>query len=342
MTAAVIADDFTGAHEMGALLADAGLRVHVAAAWESPCDLDGDAWVFNTESRHLPPKQAAARVRSVTSALLALGVERFYKKTDSTLRGPIAAELAAFSDVLADRPVVYVPAYPRLGRTVVNGELLVDGNVVTATAFGRDLLNPVTESSVPEMLRQGGCEQVQLAPDVQRLRSGVIYVFDGVTELDLEEIAKALDPSSVAAAGPGGFGRYWARSIGSARYRPNLPKVRSALLVSGSRHPMARRQVELAGIPAIQAPEELQNEPKLVAQELAHMLAADERPELLIVFGGDTAVEVLRQLGVDNLRPAGEVLPGIPISWCGDMLIVTKAGGFGEPDVVQQIMRVLA
>ncbi len=325
---------------MGALLADAGLNTRVATRWDSAYALDADALVLNTESRHLPAEQAAARVRQLTRAMLDAGVERLYKKTDSTLRGPIAAELQAFSEVLSDRPVLYVPAYPRLGRTVVNGELLVDGNTVSGTVFARDLLNPVAESSISEMLRRGGCEHVELLSGTAAMSPGTVYVLDGETEQDLENIAKSVDAREVAAAGPGGFGRYWARSFGRGSTRQSFPKVKSALLVSGSRHPMARQQAELAGIPVVQAPEQLHPEPERVANELANAVG-EYLPELLIVFGGDTAVAVLRQLGVSELEPLGEVLPGVPVSRCGELLLVTKAGGFGEPDVVQQIMRIL-
>ena len=325
---------------MGALLASVRMRVNVAAAWESPCSLDCDAWVCNTESRHLPPLDAADRVRTVVRSLQALGVDRFYKKTDSTLRGPIAAELAALSGVLSDLPVLYVAAYPKLGRTVVNGELLVDGVPVSGTSFGRDLLNPVVESSVPEMLRAGGCSNVEQGLPEGRLEPGVIYVPDAQTDSELESIAFRIGSQKIAAAGPGGFGRHWARSLGVASDCPKLPPVGNAVLISGSRHPMARLQARVAGIPVIESPEEIQPDPKCVAHQLAQALDG-ELPELLIVFGGDTALAVLRHLGIEELHPAGEVLPGIPISWCGDMLLVTKAGGFGEPGVVQQIMRVL-
>jgi uncharacterized protein YgbK (DUF1537 family) len=62
-------------------------------------------------------------------------------------------------------------------------------------------------------------------------------------------------------------------------------------------------------------------------------------PAALILTGGDTAAFVLRALGAQAIRLAGEVAPGIPwgiveggpADGCG---VVTKSGGFGERDAL--------
>ncbi|MCI0336485.1 MAG: hypothetical protein L0226_02825 [Acidobacteria bacterium] len=63
--------------------------------------------------------------------------------------------------------------------------------------------------------------------------------------------------------------------------------------------------------------------------------------KLLTVFGGDTLVALARALNWPGLLPRGEVLPGIIFSEVagreGEMLLITKAGGFGSEDVLQQI-----
>jgi len=72
---------------------------------------------------------------------------------DSTLRGNVAAELAAVGAAWEGAPVVYLPAYPKLGRTVRDGELRVDGRPVSQTAFASDRWNPVRESHIPTLLQ---------------------------------------------------------------------------------------------------------------------------------------------------------------------------------------------
>ena len=66
--------------------------------------------------------------------------------------------------------------------------------------------------------------------------------------------------------------------------------------------------------------------------------------DALVLTGGETAVGVARRLGAAGIRLEGEVEPGIP---AGSLLgpapypVVTKAGGFGEPDTLVRVVREL-
>src|SRR5687767_3306000 len=94
----VIADDLTGANDAGAQFAGQGISTLVAMVAEFAFDYrscDSTVLIISSESRHLNPAEAAARVESLTRRGRELGVSHFYKKTDSTLRGNIGAELEA-------------------------------------------------------------------------------------------------------------------------------------------------------------------------------------------------------------------------------------------------------
>ena len=61
-----------------------------------------------------------------------------------------------------------------------------------------------------------------------------------------------------------------------------------------------------------------------------------------ILVGGDTALKVYEQCGARGIRILGDVEPGIPWGrWIGGRLdglpLVTKAGGFGNPDTLSDI-----
>uniref|UniRef100_A0A7C4JM36 Four-carbon acid sugar kinase family protein n=1 Tax=Ignisphaera aggregans TaxID=334771 RepID=A0A7C4JM36_9CREN len=58
----------------------------------------------------------------------------------------------------------------------------------------------------------------------------------------------------------------------------------------------------------------------------------------VFVAGGDTAIALVKSLGIDSLEVIGEVEPGIPILKCGDLIMVTKAGGFGEELTIVKIV----
>lgn len=59
----------------------------------------------------------------------------------------------------------------------------------------------------------------------------------------------------------------------------------------------------------------------------------------LIVSGGATAESLLDAVGVTRLRLTGEALPGLPCSRAGRLTIVTKSGGFGDPDALVRLCR---
>ena len=59
--------------------------------------------------------------------------------------------------------------------------------------------------------------------------------------------------------------------------------------------------------------------------------------EALVLTGGDTAVHVARSLGARGILLDGEIEPGVPIgTLIGDnpYRVITKAGGFGEPETL--------
>jgi uncharacterized protein YgbK (DUF1537 family) len=69
----------------------------------------------------------------------------------------------------------------------------------------------------------------------------------------------------------------------------------------------------------------------------ASLVAREVRPGGLCLCGGDIAVAACSALGASGIALQGEVEPGVP--WgrlvggqFGDLLAVTKAGGFGAPE----------
>lgn len=63
----------------------------------------------------------------------------------------------------------------------------------------------------------------------------------------------------------------------------------------------------------------------------------------LVLTGGDTARAVVEALGIQRLRIIGPAAPGIPIMkpLNGDHTVVTKAGGFGDPETLAVIVTML-
>jgi D-threonate/D-erythronate kinase len=371
-----LADDATGALEIGARFGEAGIDSRVCfdldAAWS------GDAVVIDTETRPLSREHAAAVIRSIAMRAKQEGVAHIYKKTDSTLRGPIAAEFRALLDVWPELPLVYAPAYPALGRTVRAGELHVDGRPLSETAFAADLLNPSGESSIAKSLHATAAEvfPVRSADDIHPLLApGRILVCDGETDRDLQDVAAAIDGTPCLLAGTAAMAAAWATRLtgGSRRNWTPASPVRTCLVVNGSLHPASRAQLAISGIPMLAhdptlhpsdtgkrlaawigahrwaslcAGPRCSADPLAVASHAAQVVGHTVResaPDGLIVFGGATVFAILRELNISEAEPHVEILPGAPASTVRspDMMLVTKAGGFGAPDYLLRIRGIL-
>src|ERR1017187_6914780 len=112
----VLADDLTGALEVGAKFAASGVAAQVGTAPALlPRDLHdaAGAFVVDTETRHSDAAEAARRVYEFAHAAYDEGFSHVYKKTDSSLRGNIGAELAALSESFAGGPFFTFPPIPK-------------------------------------------------------------------------------------------------------------------------------------------------------------------------------------------------------------------------------------
>ena len=155
MLIAVIADDLTGAADTGVQLVRAGYRTAVAFRGSPPPPAgDLDAVAVDTDSRSMPGGFAAKRVVEAAHAVRGAGV--VYKKIDSTLRGPVAAELSAALGATGREKAVVAPAFPAAGRTTKNGVQLVRGVPVHETEAREDPRTPVHEGHVPTLLEEVG------------------------------------------------------------------------------------------------------------------------------------------------------------------------------------------
>ncbi len=348
----VVADDLTGALEAGALLAGAGVETDVTVGWR---ESDAAAVVVDTETRHTDADRAAAIVSEAARRARERGATYLFKKTDSTLRGPIAAELeAAMMGWGATRPLVYLPAYPRMGRTVRGGILYVDGVPLEQSAFGRDPREPARTGSLREVLRGSG-DRLWFAARAESLRdlpqAPLLIVCDAEREEDLEAAAAALAGSSALelTAGPAGWLRHLVRQMPLARGAPpRRPPVARGLVVNGSRHPRSLEQMRRAAVDGVpweilgagfEAPVDALE--RLASQAVAAARAA--KLDCLAIFGGDTALAVVRELGVDTLEPVGELMDGVAVSRVEGTpgILVTKAGGFGGVGLIREMIEKL-
>lgn len=361
-----LADDLTGALEIGAAFAEYGFNMAVTMgrslrAAGTP-DLDG--LIVDTETRHLPSPKAR-RVMSVLASAARHGRWKLiFKKTDSTLRGNIASELDALASGIPEHPVIYAPAYPQTGRTVQQGRLYVDGQPVSETSYAQDLLNPVTEVSIPSLLAHEAHVDVIASPSAPAgpLRSPAIYVLDGESISDLQAAAASVVR---VAAGAAGFARALAAQMGSRHSASPVPQVSNCLVVNGSLHEASLRQIAHVretgwtfALPADAAAamcrpgwtvlccDNVVGEGVTRARHvgrLVRQILQAVQIDLLVVFGGDTAFGVLQALGRPLVWPIAEIVPGAPFASLRQpgrdscLWLVTKGGGLGPVDFLPRL-----
>ena len=267
----IIADDLTGACDTGCLFAGQGLVGVLAAPALTAADSSVITPVItiDTESRSLPPREAAAAIHAAARRLrerLASG--RVFKKIDSTLRGAAGVELTA---LLEHGPpftgALVCPAFPAQRRVVRHGRLLVDSVPVHESAIARDPAFRGATSDVAGLLA-GGAPVVPIGLDDVRAGAekvahllehhrGALVAADAETDADLATLAEAalLAPTTLI-AGSAGLGRALSRALGCEAPAVALPPGRARLVVVGSLHPASRAQLDAllaAGVPLVTA-----------------------------------------------------------------------------------------
>lgn len=257
----IVADDLSGAADCAAGCVQSGLRTMVLL--DAQADPTGyDVVAVDADSRHLPPADAAAVQLALLQRLSAVRPPLLYKKIDSTLRGPFVHELAATRQ-LAGTPIL-APAFPAMGRTVVNGEVLVKGVPLKDTEVWRNE-GRTGPSTLPAMLQTVGFDAVvvalgQVRGDLDALRAVCAaharvpdraIVCDAESEEDMARIARATAPLAGRCqwVGSGGLMRHLpsAHGLSSHATPPRRQKagVRGPVLtVVGSVSTTSKRQCE--------------------------------------------------------------------------------------------------
>ena len=339
----IIADDFTGA-------ADCALQF-VRAGWHTELQLRpsrsrAQAVAVTTDSRNLSATDAAKAVTLAVAQLHEMGTTHLYKKIDSTLRGQIRAEVRAALNAWSPNTVAVVcPAFPVMGRTLVEGRLSVNGVPVSETDAGRDPITPVVESHLPTLV--GGSHIAHRSGESSRDlagrigAAGSVVVVDAADDDQLQKLAETvvlLGPLAIAVGSAGlaaHLARAWAVENSKSLRPSSEPSVVKGTGVKGtvavvivtSLQELARRQAAaVAAAGAVHGqpePEDLIEDEawerwssKILHDIRPHstllLTAPPERrkhlpPELIPGRFADLTARLIRQTGA---RPAGVVVTG--------------------------------
>ena len=328
----VIADDLTGAAEVGAVGLRHGLRAEIIVSGELYPGTD--LVCVNTDSRSCAPSEAADRTAVAASRLRASGARWIYKKVDSVLRGPVTAELEAIMGRLGLKLALLVPANPSLGRVMQSGRYFIRGRPLHETEFAHDPEYPRRSSNVLDLLATAEGLPIRVCRAKEAIPAAGIVIGEAGTSRDLHHWAGRLNSDILPAGGVEFFAALMAAAGHKVASSRSDTAVRSAaggeLLVCGSTSESAEEFVNMArasGTPVFSLPAALKwdtefaasaveaaAQPAVIAFRLHRRIILNvglphvrelARARLLAVHLSKMAQTVLRQANIGHIYVEG-------------------------------------
>ncbi len=231
MIVGVVADDITGANDIGIMFAKAGWVAHVypydgpEALARAPRTDEAHVLILDTDSRFDAPDVAYEKVAGATRALLAAGCTRFYNKTCSVFRGNIGAEFDAMLDALNEPFALVVLGFPKNGRRTLDGVHWVHGKRLEESEFRHDPMHPMTRSNLVDILQAQTHRRVSLLTH-ERIAEGATALAQSIEGMRAQGGYLILDvPDQAALATIAQAARGYPVLCGSSALAEELPAV---------------------------------------------------------------------------------------------------------------------
>ena len=265
----ILADDLTGANDTALQYFMNNLRVRIVIDCSKDFgDVDEvDVWAASTESRNISKEDSVDRIVWIVNRIKEhIGVDNYYKKIDSTLRGNVGVEVVTLMEMLSFDAVVISPAYVEEGRTTIGSYQLLNGIPIERTQCALDPKAPIYESYIPDIISRDLNEKfVELIDtiDFKTVTKGAgpitcklneliqkgkkIIIADAISNTDLEQIALAINKSNynILPVGSAGLANAYnkGKPVEAKNVEYTLPKA-SRLIVSGSATKMSAVQIQ--------------------------------------------------------------------------------------------------
>lgn len=266
-----IADDFTGASDLAALLARSGAPVSLRLGEKGMADPTplSTFEIVALKSRTMPRDQAISQSLEALNWLKNHGAQRFFFKYcstfDSTAEGNIGPVSEAIMASLGESQALYAPSFPQNGRTVYQGNMFVNGIRLDESPMRNHPLTPMRDGNLARHL-QAQCESKTGIADWHTVQNGaealaihlqhlaeqnIAHVItDALSDQDLQTIAQVSQNkrfitggSAIAAPLPALY-----RDAGHVAFTLGKPLHQvtetASLVLSGSCSEMTRRQVK--------------------------------------------------------------------------------------------------
>ncbi|MEH3063145.1 MAG: Hrp-dependent type III effector protein [Methylobacterium radiotolerans] len=350
----LIADDLTGTLDTAAGFT--GLCGAIPVAWPELLAGDGSGCLaIDSGTREVSAAEADRIVGALAPRLD--GADIAFKKVDSLLRGPWAAELAAVLRTGTWGRCVVAPAFPYQGRRTEGGRQLARRGAGFEPVSG----------DIAEGLRAVGLPARRA--DVSDGPVAGVAVYDAASDADLARVADLGGGGPVLWCGSGGLAAALARGVAApgddrlagpvlGLFGSDRPETAAQLAACGAHHlVLSARHPDHAGavaarldrdgvvLASLALPEGTGREEAAarIAQTFAQVVDRVPRPGTLLVAGGETLKALCLALSVARLDVTGQITPGLPRStlrggrWDG-LAVVSKSGAFGTEGVWRDLL----
>ncbi len=192
-----VADDFTGATDLGSTLARNGMRVVqvIGAPEDSLPTPEADAVVVALKSRTAPVAEAVADSVAAGRWLTRQGARQIFFKYcstfDSTDQGNIGPVADALRADLGAGIVPVCPAFPENGRTIYQGHLFVGGQLLSDSPMRHHPLTPMTDANLVRVMARQSRGPVDCVP-YRVVRQGAAAIRRDLAALQGRDVAYAV------------------------------------------------------------------------------------------------------------------------------------------------------
>jgi uncharacterized protein YgbK (DUF1537 family) len=255
---AVIADDFTGAAEIGGIGLRYGLDVIIQT--KNVSQSASDLIVIAANTRSLEAEAASEIISDITVQLQKLKPLFIYKKIDSVLRGHVSIELEAQIKSSGMSRSLVIAANPVFNRIIRDGVYYIDDIPLHRTSFSGDPEFPVNSAMIKEII---GNDTVitGLKPDDQLPETGII-IGDATGLDDLRRWTLKVDDNTIPAGASGFFDALLKKYPIAFAHKssPGISFGENVLYVLGSAFPKDEfllRKIEESGHYLSNMPEEI-------------------------------------------------------------------------------------
>ncbi|MBN9780994.1 hypothetical protein GQP18_24410 [Vibrio parahaemolyticus] len=263
----IIADDFTGATDAASFLVKGGLSVSIFNTIPTQClSTTTDAIIIAQKTRSLPPHDAVLQSVQAAQWLLDNGCNQLYFKYcstfDSTAEGNIGPITDALQKLTNSSFTLLCPALPINGRTVYQGYLFVNSQLLCESGMKDHPLTPMKDANLIRLMDKQSAKKTavikhqDIVKGVDAVKDAILTlsqqgygyaVCDTITDDDLLIIAKAAQNLPLLTGGSGLVGAL--ATIKSQRKSPSqkltFSPIKSGVIFSASCSLQTNRQVEV-------------------------------------------------------------------------------------------------